>query len=193
MKKYFNKNQKGFTLVETLVSLVIFSVSIVALISITASGVADTNFANKKQTATLLAQEGIEITRFMRDSFLRYSQNGGWAGFIDYVYNPCSATQFGCTFDTQVIADVVNGSLLQAVQTCVNGVCPEMKIDPQTGFYQYNPGSGSGYTRTIQMDQQDLGSDEIRVISTVSWRHGGNTHDVSYSEVMSNWVIEYEP
>jgi Tfp pilus assembly protein PilV len=64
----FNKLNKGFTLVETLVAISIFTVSILGMLSVLASGISDTNSAKQKIVATYLAQEGIEYTRNQRDT-----------------------------------------------------------------------------------------------------------------------------
>lgn len=69
----------GFTLVETLVGLLIFSMSVVAMMSVLGSGLQDTTYAKQKIVAGYLAQEGIEYARNVRDT---YALNGdGWEEF----------------------------------------------------------------------------------------------------------------
>src|SRR3989344_5287897 len=84
MRKIFPKSKnKGFTLVETLVALSIFSVSILGLLVALSQGLADTGYAKKKVAAAYLAQEGIEYIRNMRDTFMIYSNDPqtGWEDF----------------------------------------------------------------------------------------------------------------
>jgi len=98
MKKFFRQKNKGFTrtpkfgvtpkgggftLVETLVAISIFTASILGLISILASSISDTNYAKKKMIAAYLAQEGIEYVRNMRDTDIISAVNGqaGWDAF----------------------------------------------------------------------------------------------------------------
>lgn len=74
----------GFTLVETLVSISIFTMSILGLLSILASGITNTTYAKQKMTADYLAQEGIEYIRNMRDTAVLYDVQGaqqGWNTF----------------------------------------------------------------------------------------------------------------
>ncbi|MFA6585793.1 MAG: type II secretion system protein [Candidatus Paceibacterota bacterium] len=68
MIKFLTNKNKGFTLVETLVAISIFSISIVAVMSVLGSGISDTNYAKNKLIASYLAQEGIEYARNFRDN-----------------------------------------------------------------------------------------------------------------------------
>lgn len=76
-------DKKGFTLVETLVAVSIFSVSVLGLVTVLSEGIADTGYAKQKLAASYLAQEGIECIRNLRDNYVLYpnppSQN--WNGF----------------------------------------------------------------------------------------------------------------
>lgn len=63
------KLNKGFTLIETMTALLIFSASIVTLIVATRQGFVDTGYAKNKFIASYLAQEGVERVRNSRDSF----------------------------------------------------------------------------------------------------------------------------
>lgn len=183
MKFFANKNKKGFTLIETLVSMLIFSVSIVALISITAGGVSDTGFVKKKQTAYLLAQEGIELVRYVRDTSMRYGGQQGWAGFLQGM-SDCAGGD-GCTIDAYLLA--TNSQIAPAVEPC-NGSCDPLLEHPVSGFYQYGGGQDTGYVRTIKFNGIQSSNNEIEVVSEVSWEHGGDTASIVMSEVITGWV-----
>src|SRR3989344_4652981 len=73
----------GFTLVEMLVAISIFTVALVGIMFILGSGIADTNYAKRKMVATYLAQEGIEYIRNMRDSYTLYPDEYGGVGWGD--------------------------------------------------------------------------------------------------------------
>ncbi|MFA5932066.1 MAG: type II secretion system protein [Candidatus Paceibacterota bacterium] len=79
-----SKLNKGFTLVETLVSISIFTMSILGLLVILSGSITDTGYAKKKMAASYLAQEGIEYVRNLRDTAVLYnttSPQAGWDSF----------------------------------------------------------------------------------------------------------------
>ncbi len=78
------QKSSGFTLVETLIGLSIFTTSILALMAVLGSGIADTSYAKQKIVAGYLAQEGIEYARNLRDTTVLYDTSGaqhGWNAF----------------------------------------------------------------------------------------------------------------
>ena len=85
MKNFFTQKNKvsGFTLVETLIAISIFSISVVALMSFLSQNLADTEYVKEKMIAVYLAQENIEYVRNMRDTYVLYSGMTGnnWGTF----------------------------------------------------------------------------------------------------------------
>ncbi len=92
-KKKNSNFKKGFTLVETLIAISIFTLSITAMMSVLSSGISNTNIAKKKIIATYLAQEGIEYVRNMRDSAVIANPLLGWTDdFIRTLSESCGAS-----------------------------------------------------------------------------------------------------
>jgi type II secretory pathway pseudopilin PulG len=86
MKNIFIKQNKGFTLVETLVGLLIFTLTIMASMSVLGSSISSTNYAKQKIVAEYLAQEGIEYVRNQRDNYILFVSDGSglsWDQFRD--------------------------------------------------------------------------------------------------------------
>ena len=107
LKKMENLKQtkqmhKGFTLVETLIAISIFSVSILGLMSVLSSSVANITFTKNKVIATYLAQEGVEYIRNMRDTFVVYDATNsqtGWNSFKNKITTASCTSLQGCYFN----------------------------------------------------------------------------------------------
>jgi type II secretory pathway pseudopilin PulG len=179
----------GFTLVETLVAISIFSLSLIGLMNALGSGIADTNYAKKKITAAYLAQEGIEYLRNMRDTYVLYSATApaGWTAFNAKLTAASCNGANGCYFDDQTL-DFTNPNkpiTNTAFYSCT-GTCPLMSYDPTFAKYNYTSGSSSGFIRTIKTAQTN--ANETKITSTVYWGQGSGTYSVSLSESLFNWV-----
>jgi len=195
----------GFTLVETLVAISIFTLSVLALMVILGNGLSDTNFAKQKITATYLAQEGIEYMRNMRDTHVLYDENNlGWTEFLAKI-NPCNMetgpNAKGCYFrDDQLDFSaqdrpILNIDVLPCIETNFPD-CPELRYVSTEGAYSHDPlvGEPAGFWRKISYyDTESIGGldeniDEIKVISTVYWRQGSGNHSISFSANLFNWT-----
>ena len=173
---------RGFTLVETLIAISIFSVSIVALMSFLSQNISNAGYAKKKIIATYLAQEGIESVRNMRDSYIFYSDttSNDWNKF-KVKLNPCNLGN-ECGFNNSVYTD--NPNFIFKCSSNPNGC----KLYLNDGNYNTNSvGNDSGYSRKIRMDT--ISADEVKVFSTVSWSQpGGLPYTITLSESLFNWV-----
>ncbi len=190
--KKFNTKKDGFTLVETLVALLIFTVSILSVMSVLTSGISNTTYVKQKTTAGYLAQEGIEYIRNMRDTFAIYDASGaqtGWTSFVDYLLGASCDRADGCYFNNSGL-DYNDPSqpMTRLIVTGCNGSCPNLKYDPQTGKYDYASVSGvdSGLSRKISITQID--ANEIQISSTVYWQQGSGSYNITFTEHLFNWV-----
>jgi len=183
---------KGFTLVETLVAVAIFTVSITALMATLASGISNTTYAKEKITATYLAQEGIEYMRNMRDDYVLYPANGGWNSFVAKIY-PCTVTS--CYFKDQDLGLSQMKDI--TIDKCVGtNTCHLYYVSSGAGEGKYTYDSSdvgtvsvdSGFIRTITVNPSLNGGQEMKVTSTVSWKQGSGNYYVSLSENLFNWT-----
>lgn len=195
MKKYFKQKNQGFTLVETLVSISIFTMSILGLLSVLSSGITSTSYAKNKIIAGYLAQEGIEYLRNMRDTFVLYDitsgQNGwnGASGFITKLTNASCYAANGCYFGDLGSADYSNLSqpMKNLSMTACGGNCPVLTYNNTSGKYSYDvSGTNTSFIRKIQVST--ISANEIKISSTVYWTQGSGTYNITFSENLYNWV-----
>ena len=192
-KKKYIKNS-GFTLVETLVAVSIFTLSILALMSVLTSGISNTGYAKKKMIAAYLAQEGMEYVRNVRDTYVLYSANSqaGWTAFNSKLTVASASCQLpsGCFIDdtgvsysdqTSPIADL-------AFWACPSPSCAlsVLLYNSATGRYNYSTGTDSGYKRKIKITQ--ISANETIFFSIVSWTQGSGAYSITFSESLFNWV-----
>ena len=171
----------GFTLVETLIALSIFTVSIVALMSVLAQGISDIGYAKRKTIAGYLAQEGIEHIRNMRDGYVLYSEETGnnWTKFKAKL-SSCNLNG-ECGFDNSVYP--TDADFIFKCTSNPNGCILYLN----NGNYNSNSiGNDSGFTRKIWMST--INSDEVKIFSTVSWIQGSGPFNVTFSENLFNWI-----
>jgi prepilin-type N-terminal cleavage/methylation domain-containing protein len=184
IKKYFKKNNKsnrGFTLVETLVAISIFTTAVVTFMSILGTGISNTNYAKTKMIASYLAQEGVEYIRNMRDDHLFYKgiTSDTWDKFKADLA-ACSLNS-ECGFNTAV--SPIDPGFIFKCSVNPNGC----KIYLNNGNYNTNSaGDDSGFTRTIRMDT--MNQDEVKIYSAVSWIQGSGSYNITFSEDLFNWV-----
>ena len=192
MNKLIKNKNSGFTLVETLVALSIFSVTLVIVMGLLGKGVSDINYAKRKITAEYLAQEGIEYVRSIRDTFI-LSDGGtqGWTNFNNKLRAQtagCNSGE-GCYFNSDDTFSLISDITLNHC----NGTCPSLLFDSTTGTYGYSGGSASGFIRKIQSDEI-VHSDEIvpgaetEISATVYWMQGTQQQSITFTESLFNWV-----
>lgn len=140
MREKNNKLNQGFTLVETLVAISIFTMSILGLISILASGVSNINYAKQKIVAGYLAQEGIEYVRNMRDTDVLYNPSGAQAGWNIFTAPPLPKL-ISCPVSTCPVSNSdFSGFTRTITMTPVLGTLDEVKI---TSTVTWTQGSGN--------------------------------------------------
>lgn len=191
MKKNFQQKNKAFTLVETLIAISIFTVSILSLLVVLSQSISRTNYAKTKVVASFLAEEGVEYIRNMRDTYVLYSATtqAGWDAFNSKLTtNSCEAAD-GCYFnaDNLIYSDTTQPMIDIIFSACSSATCPNgiLLYDPATGKYGFS-GVSSGYSRKITVNI--ISANETEVFSTVYWTQGSGTYNIVFSESLFNWV-----
>ena|SRR3989338_3788048 len=188
--------RRGFTLIETLVAISIFTTSLLGIMSVLASSISSTTYAKQKMVASYLAQEGIEFVRNMRDTYVLYDSTNtqtGWNAFNAKLTSAGATCQTGCYFNngntnyanhTQATYKSNLSLISCSSASCTNGA---LLYDSSTGKYGFASGTSSGFTRKVQTSVAG-GGNETDVTSTVTWKQGTASYSITFSEALFNWM-----
>lgn len=186
MFKYVNIH-KGFTLIETLVAVLLLSLAIGGPLTIASKGLTATLVAKDQFIGFYLAQDAIEQVRFLRDSACLAS-GGGPSG--------CPAGSWLSSFGSCVSADGSASCYLDSIQgtvTACSGACPTLNYDSTNKYFSYTSGTRSAqqFIRTVTIQNNPSGSspDEAIVTVSVSWtdRAGITRVPITVRENIFRW------
>jgi prepilin-type N-terminal cleavage/methylation domain-containing protein len=188
---HMREKNGGFTLIEVLIAVVIFSTSIAGLLSIVGTGVGNINVSKNRLIGNYLAQEGIEIMRYKRDYMTAIDTTNGWTSFSTMMNNICSISAPCGVSALRPLAVPVdcgpnNPTNCRVVQNTQG--------NPATGAYAMLGDSGATswtptiFSRKIYLESPINNSADSYIIhSLVSWQQGTGTYTTSMSETIYNW------
>lgn len=173
------KTVQGFTLIETLVAVLLLVTAITGPLTLASKGLSAALVARDQMIAFYLAQDVVEYVRYVRDS----NRLGGtdWlAGTINLT--PCTGAG-GCIIDT----------LAGTINAC-SGACSLInKYSPSVGvaYFSYTQGSVTPqqFRRTVTLATPTTGETAEKVLTVVvSWRaQSGVTRTISVRENIFDW------
>ena len=169
-----NNHNQGFTLIEALIAIFIFSVALVSLITITAKGITGTTQARDQITAQFLAQEGIELMRNYRDTLIINENTADLESVM-----PCNGENNESCYIKRH-----SGNLLRYT---LEPLGPAGLIPDSFGLH-YEPVNNGKFSRKIWFEvpnQADL--DEIEVHSRVDWLNGSIPRSVHLVTILKHW------
>ena len=155
------KLNKGFTLIEALVALVILTLALGPALVLSSNISSTASVVRNNLIAANLSQEGVEVIRALRDA--------NW-------FN-------GLSFDAG-IADGIYRIEWNSNALISLGSNPPLKIN--AGLYNYSFGTDTKFKRTVTITK--INSEELRIISDVTWTERGNrTRDVKVESHLFDW------
>jgi prepilin-type N-terminal cleavage/methylation domain-containing protein len=185
MKKFLKikriKAKGGFTLIEVLVALFIFSLSILAIMATLSKGIVNINEIKKRNVAIYLAQEQIEYLRNVRDNYMLYPSNGSWNSFTTELSAKNCFIPKNCYFNNDIVQNTKIDKTYLLTCTAPGLKCDPLKLDSSTGNYGYSIGLFSIFTRHFYYNT--ISSDEIKIYSIVEWEG----KKIVFSENLYNW------
>jgi len=158
-----SKANKGFTLIEAMVALVLVTLAMGPVFILATSSVNVASRIEHNLIASNLAQEGIEVIRNIRDT--------NWLNGVDFDNNlPAGAWR--------IEWDTIGGGLMAV------GSNPVLKKN--NGLYNYSTGTNTVFRRTITISKPNSG--ELILISSVAWIERGNINKtVSAESHLFDW------
>jgi prepilin-type N-terminal cleavage/methylation domain-containing protein len=171
MKYLSLKNPKGFTLIETLFAVLIFSSALVALMTIAGRGISAANSARQQTVAHYLAQEGLEVARNVRDTNF-VSGGSSW----DIGLTQCQTEASAC-------------AVVYATRTLI--ACGTACLVKEAQEVFTDQGTDSQYTRKVYVlpgtPDADGNVDEYEVVSKVTWMSRTILRTVTLKTIIKKW------
>lgn len=197
-KKMLQKNrgpvslQGGFTLVESLFSILILTFTITGLMTILSNSLFSARYSKDEITANYLLQEVADYVRNDRDATVFLG--GSWDDFTGH-YTECLVilgSGDGCFLDVNDTKDITDDK----ITICDGGDCPVLYYDENAidrSFYNYKVTNSNGddnlktnFIRKITVEEGQ-GNDEFKLTVNISWKNGSSILNRSLSTILMNW------
>jgi len=170
------KRQKAFTLVEVLVAISVLIIGILSGLLLVTRALYNVAIVKDRLTASFLAQEGIELTRQIRDSnFLRILNGES----IDWNY--------GLDNGSYIIKSNVEGGQSIQLASYNPSEVPNFFYDNDLKIYNYTDGDQTNFKREIRITNI-TDNDEIRVESIMKWKTKSIDFNLTVEDHLYNWM-----
>jgi len=167
---------KGFTLIEFLVTISVVSIGIIGAFVAIQQGIIAIDYAKNRLTAAMLAQEGVEILKSIRDTnLLEYS----------YVSNSTPWNEGLSIGDYEVDYMDAHGPdpVLRDCTGCDYDALSFLRLSDK---YNYTSGEDTGFKRKISITQ--IGIDQYDVDVVVYWKkRGGGYYEIALKQYLYEW------
>lgn len=177
MNNFFNtKEQKGFTIVETLVAVAILMISIAGPLTIAQKSLMSAIQAKDQVTASFLAQDAMEYIKNIRDT----NKANGRSWLDEGLEAPCAeGGDTICTVDT--ISDTINSSTIGQDNYLYYSPTGYVHVDNTTATEK------SIFQRYLVIIPSD-NPREATVIVTVKWKNGTLENEIR----LENQIFDIE-
>lgn len=179
MKLFFSNKKSAFSLIEIMVIIAIVLVGMIGVLSLLVQNMQAQTINKNRFIAYQMAQEGIEITRALRDTYFVNDIGGDFradfpADAYIYTYSP----------GEHPALEKFNGNIIEQ-NVCLDTAgfynsyhhCPNQNL-PNTIF-----------TRILKLSysKDDKNNDFLRVVSGVTWNERGKSYNYSLETHLYDW------
>lgn len=160
------KDRRGNLLIESIVALSVATVGILGVLGLLSRSLSINKDVSQKFTAAYLAAEGVEVVKSLVDK--NYADGNPWnEGITDGDYE--------AAFDDTALGAFADRFL---------------NLDSANGVYSYGDGEATPFKRKINVTEIDLdggGTDELKVVSSVTWFVRGGTETINLEDRFFDW------
>lgn len=168
--------EKGFTMVELVISVAVLTFGIVGVYEIFWSLLLTTFNASNKLTAIYLAQEGLEIVRNIRDNNYRGNPPSPWNDGL-------SECELGCELDYKT--KTTEESAENELQTYIDPG-RHLYINPDK-IYSYDTAGGTSTIFRRKITISFPNTDIMEAVSRVEWDYNGQSYNLEARKRLYNW------
>jgi len=189
-----NNNQKGFTLVETLVAITVLMIGVIGPLNTAVKGITDGLFAANQIAANYLAQEAIETVLWKRNVDIQGPNGDGtdWAinlnNLAQNCKDPLGNSASVCVIDPwDGTGDVITSATCPGTTPNRSSPTPCDLIFSDTQAKYVNP-SGAGatigtvFSRRVYLIPTILATGEvgeIKVVAKIDWSNRGDPRSMT--------------
>jgi prepilin-type N-terminal cleavage/methylation domain-containing protein len=183
IKRIFNSS-RGFTVLESMVAIMVISLAIAGVFSAVQQSLSQSIVSKDEVKAFYLAQEAIEIIRNKRDENQLYKISNP-ATSNTWLYGISEAGADPCYFGKVCEVDAVDMSLSYCGPSWNS--CPVLRQNSTTFLYGYD-GSwpASNFKREIQIES--VNANEIAVTVRISWTKGILSKEFKAKTYLFKWI-----
>ncbi len=181
---------KGFTLIETLVAIAVLMIAIAGPLVIANQALTSALYARDQSTASFLAQEEMEIVKNVRDNVFNNSSGQTIPG----VFSPCMGSSSTCDIEAlnDYIINIIIANLVSPNYKCSSPSSNSclLYLDSNNKYTHSSTGTTpTKFTRSFYLMRPDNGStDDYQVIVNVSWKEGNIPNGITLSGVLANYA-----
>ena len=162
----YKKQNRGFSLIETLVAITVLLVAVVGPLTIAHRALSIARVVRDQTKTVYLIQDAIEYIKNVKDTNVLEGNN--WRTGLSV----CSTA---CYIDS-----------IQGTITACSGSCPALRYDASTGLYGYNSAwSETSFVRTITIT--DLNTNESSISIQMDWNTGTLNHTLTSVANILDW------